>query len=214
MTELKLRQHVADYLKAYIGIKEGSAKHKELLKIFNDSRLCTRYSMTVYDPWCATAVSAAFIATGNSNMFPCVECSCANMIALAKKNGMWVEDDSYVPSIGDVIMYDWNDSGTGDNRGIPNHTGIVSAIKGNDFTVIEGNYKDTVGYRKMKVDGKYIRGYITPKYDVKKSVNQIAKEVIAGKWGNGEQRKKNLAEAGYTYSTIQNAVNNILKGVK
>ena len=41
----------------------------------------------------------------------------------------------------------------------------------------------------------------------KKSVSQIAKEVIAGKWGNGETRKKKLEAAGYNYSTVQAEVN-------
>lgn len=44
----------------------------------------------------------------------------------------------------------------------------------------------------------------------KKSVAEIAKEVIAGKWGNGDERKKKLAAAGYNYTEIQNAVNTLL----
>lgn len=41
----------------------------------------------------------------------------------------------------------------------------------------------------------------------KKSVGEVAAEVIAGKWGNGEKRKKRLAEAGYDYAAVQLAVN-------
>ena len=44
---------------------------------------------------------------------------------------------------------------------------------------------------------------------ITKSVEDIAKEVLAGKWGNGEDRKKRLAAAGYNYSDIQNAVNKL-----
>lgn len=44
----------------------------------------------------------------------------------------------------------------------------------------------------------------------KKSVLQIAKEVILGKWGNGATRKKKLTEAGYDYSEVQNEVNKLL----
>ena len=47
----------------------------------------------------------------------------------------------------------------------------------------------------------------------KKSTDTIAKEVIAGKWGNGDDRKKKLEAAGYNYNTIQNRVNEML-GVK
>ena len=98
------RQKPVNWLAQYVGIKEGSAEHKAILKVFNDSGLCTRYKMTVNDAWCATSTSAAFIATGLSNIFPCVECSCENMINLAKKAGIWVENDAYIPSTGDVIL--------------------------------------------------------------------------------------------------------------
>lgn len=41
----------------------------------------------------------------------------------------------------------------------------------------------------------------------KKSNEEIADEVIAGKWGNGEERKNRLTEAGYNYDAIQDIVN-------
>ena len=47
----------------------------------------------------------------------------------------------------------------------------------------------------------------------KKSVEEIAKEVIAGKWGNGQERFNKLAEAGYNGSEVQAKVNELL-GVK
>lgn len=46
---------------------------------------------------------------------------------------------------------------------------------------------------------------------VKKSVTEIAKEVINGKWGNGVDRKNRLVAAGYNYSEIQAMVNKLLK---
>ncbi len=39
----------------------------------------------------------------------------------------------------------------------------------------------------------------------------IAKEVIAGKWGNGSTRKTKLTNAGYDYSKVQQYVNKLLK---
>ena len=48
----------------------------------------------------------------------------------------------------------------------------------------------------------------------KKTNEQIADEVIAGKWGNGEDRKKKLEQAGYNYNAIQTIVNNKLGGNK
>lgn len=47
-----------------------------------------------------------------------------------------------------------------------------------------------------------------------KTIDEIAREVIAGKWGSGEDRKKRLTNAGYNYSEVQARVNQILKGDK
>ena len=44
----------------------------------------------------------------------------------------------------------------------------------------------------------------------KKSITEIAKEVLAGKWGNGSERKNKLTQAGYDYSKVQNKVNELL----
>ena len=41
----------------------------------------------------------------------------------------------------------------------------------------------------------------------KKTVSQLADEVIAGKWGNGDTRKKKLEAAGYDYDAVQKEVN-------
>ena len=45
----------------------------------------------------------------------------------------------------------------------------------------------------------------------KKSVNTLAKEVLAGKWGNGTDRKSRLTKAGYDYNKVQAAVNKLVK---
>lgn len=44
----------------------------------------------------------------------------------------------------------------------------------------------------------------------KKTITQIAQEVIDGKWGNGETRKKKLQAAGYDYAAVQREVNRLL----
>ena len=48
-------------------------------------------------------------------------------------------------------------------------------------------------------------------YHAKKSVDEIAREVIQGKWGNGTERKKNLTNAGYAYNVVQKRVNELMK---
>lgn len=52
--------------------------------------------------------------------------------------------------------------------------------------------------------------YVGQNTDV--SVDTIAREVIEGKWGNGDTRKKLLTEACYDYNTVQAKVNAILSG--
>lgn len=46
--------------------------------------------------------------------------------------------------------------------------------------------------------------------EVEKSIDELAREVIAGKWGNGQERKDKLTQAGYDYDAVQAKVNEIL----
>lgn len=52
---------------------------------------------------------------------------------------------------------------------------------------------------------------VTQTTSPKKSVEEIAREVIAGKWGNGTARKAALEKAGYDYNAVQDAVNKMMK---
>ena len=45
---------------------------------------------------------------------------------------------------------------------------------------------------------------------VKKSVDELAREVIRGEWGNGSDRRIRLTQAGYDYDAVQKRVNEIL----
>ena len=53
-------------------------------------------------------------------------------------------------------------------------------------------------------------GTVVATTPAKKSVEELAKEVLAGKWGNGDARKKALTEAGYDYAAVQAKVNSLL----
>lgn len=48
-------------------------------------------------------------------------------------------------------------------------------------------------------------------YLAKKSIDEIAREVIQGKWGNGTDRKNRLTNAGYDYNAVQKRVNELMK---
>ena len=50
----------------------------------------------------------------------------------------------------------------------------------------------------------------TPTPAPSKSIDELAQEVINGEWGNGDERKQRLTEAGYDYDAVQNRVNELL----
>ena len=169
MTEIELRNHVVVTAETFLGCKESNGTHKKIIDLYNSHKpLARSYPVKYTDEWCATYVSAVAIACGLPDIMP-TECSCAKMVELYKKKGRWQESDSYVPKIGDVVMYDWADSGSGDNKGNPDHVGIVAFISGNNMKIIEGNISNSVAYRALNVNGKYIRGYCLPDYASKAS---------------------------------------------
>ena len=66
-------------------------------------------------------------------------------------------------------------------------------------------------YVRNTVDWNLFKSQLTTtKIEKKKSNEEIAQEVINGKWGNGQERKDRLAAAGYDYSAIQKMVNALL----
>lgn len=168
MTEQQVRLKLTAWALERVGAVQGDAKHMEILNVYNSYEPLPRGAkMATTSPWCAAFASAAAIATGMTDIVP-VECSCSQMVKLFKEMGRWEERDDHVPSIGDYIFYDWHDSGEGDCTGAPDHVGIVTAVTGGSFLVIEGNMrsgkKSVVGHRTMKIDGRYIRGYGLPDY--------------------------------------------------
>ena len=62
----------------------------------------------------------------------------------------------------------------------------------------------------MQAKVNEIAGAVDPS-GKKKTVTEMAKEVIQGKWGNNPQRKKALIAAGYDYDAIQKKVDQLMK---
>ena len=65
------------------------------------------------------------------------------------------------------------------------------------------------GYSVYDTNGKL--KYTPTKQTAKKTVTELAKEVIQGKWGNGSERKQKLTQAGYDYDRVQAEVNRLLR---
>lgn len=161
----KYASKVVEQAKAWLGLKESDGSYKVILDTYNSqAKLPRGYRMTTADPWCAAFVSAVAVKLVYTDIMP-TECSCSKMIDLLKNIGSFVETDSVTPAPGWLLFYDWQDNGSGDNKGDPDHVGIVEKVEGNTITVIEGNYSNSVKRRTLSVDGKYIRGYGVPKYD-------------------------------------------------
>lgn len=164
MTEQDLRGIVCAQARGWLGRKEADGSHREIIDVYNTIRPLPRgYRMTYSDPWCAAFVSAVAQATNMTEwIYP--ECACDPMISLYRQHGRWMEDDSYRPQAGDVIFYDWQDSGAGDNTGSSDHVGLVVGVDGNRIIIIEGNCSDMVCYQYRGVNARYIRGYGLPDY--------------------------------------------------
>lgn len=167
------REEFAAKARSWIGTKEGSAAHSQIVADYNKACDKGRRGSTS-SLWCAMFVGAVAQETGNvlkDGIGVPVDYSCGtgphSLLEKAKAAGIWVENDAYNPIIGDIVIYDWDDNGKGDDTSGHDHTGIVTigTIGGSSsFTVTEGNRKDQVLDRSMQVNGRYIRGFITPRF--------------------------------------------------
>lgn len=240
MTEKELRQKVVSTALAWLGTRENTAKHLEMLAIYNSQKPLPRgWKMKVADFWCAAFVSTVSLQCGLRDIMP-TECGCPGMVRLYQELGRWVEDDAYVPCPADVVFYDWQDTGYGDNVGQPDHVGIVTASDGQTMTIIEGNNANAVNKRVLAVNDRFIRGYGVPDFASKADgaepqpapeptpeptpqpepekpaeettvdpfITAKAREVINGKWGNGQTRKDALAA--WFVKAVQDEVNRLL----
>ena len=246
MTEIELRQKVVDTASSWLGTQEGTSRHAEMLNIYNAQRPLPRGTRMLSSwPWCAAFVSTVSLQCGLRDIMP-TECGCPGMVRLYQALGRWVEDDAYVPSPADVVFYDWQDSGVGDNVGQPDHVGIVVGCTDGMMTIIEGNCDNAVKLRQIAVNARFIRGYGVPDYASKADgaepqpapepapeptpaptpqpepekpaeetsidpfITEKAREVINGKWGNGQARKDALAA--WFVKAVQDEVNRLMGG--
>lgn len=167
-----LRNNVAKTMISWEGGREGGQIHKAILKAWNDYAkghgLAQAYNGYA---WCDITASSAWIKNKMAKFVP-ISMSCGSSISLAKRMGIWIESDTFCPSVGDGIIYGW-DAPSNASIDLPgsdyhDHIGIVISVAKNkkSFTVIEGN-KGTpsqVGRRTIPVGWRYISGFIHPDY--------------------------------------------------
>lgn len=180
VTEAEARQKVVSIMQGWVGLKRSNRSHAQIIDTYNAHKPLPRgYKVSYTDEYCATTVSAAAIRAGYTDIMP-VECSCRKLIEQAQKMGIWIENDAYVPAPGDLILYDWQDGADfprTDNKGAPDHVGMIEKVRNNTETIIEGNMSGgIVGRRTLAVNGRYIRGYICPNY-ASKATATVSKPV-------------------------------------
>lgn len=201
-------------LRSWIGFSEANGKYRSIIDLYNSHKPLARgYKVQYNDEWCDTTVSAAAIKAGMTDLIG-TECGCEEHVKIFRKMGIWIEDGTVRPEPGYIVLYNWKQFSQ-PNDGYSNHIGVVESVQGNTFTVIEGNKGNAVSRRTIPIGWGYIRGFAAPRYEAEvmqdhKIIDKIAREVIAGKWGNGSIRKKSLTSAGYDYSVVQRRVNELL----
>lgn len=131
-----------DYAKKYIGVVQGSAKHKQIINAYNNEvkPLPRGYKVKAWDNWCATFVSFVMKRCGVvTNVY---ECSAQRMKDRFAKNKLIVPDKTKGQK-NDIIFFDW------DGKGWTDHVGFIEKTDKNYYYTIEGNKSKKVGHRKI-----------------------------------------------------------------
>lgn len=190
--------------KQYLGINESQKRqlmdyyNREIYPLIDKNR---KYKIKYSDEWCAMFCSVIAHKIGlNKNQFP-FEVSVYYMTQKAKKMGIFTKKLSNA-RVNDLVVYDWKSDGT------LNHVGILQEIGTGYIKVLEGNYSKTVKTRTVKTPSSEIYGYIKLNLGNNADIEQLARDVIKGLYGNGEDRKNAL---GLYYELVQERVKQILK---
>lgn len=165
-----------------------------------------RYKVQYSDNWCATFISAIAHKCGlTKEQFP-YECGVMEQVKLAKEQGTFFTDVKEVKA-GDLIIYDWNTDKWSD------HVGFVINTNGDNIHVIEGNIKNTVGYRTIPKSSKSIQGFIEIQVEqlvantysaTDARIANLARLTWAGEFGIGDNRKILL---GADFEAVQKYIN-------
>ena len=160
-----------------------------------------KYKIKPNDNWCAMFCSVIAHKIGRTkDNFP-FEVSVFYMTRNAKRMGIFTTDLNKA-QVNDLVVYDWKADGT------LNHVGILQEIGKDYIKVLEGNYSNTVKVRTVKMPNSEVYGYIKLNIGNDADIEQLARDVIKGLYGNGDDRRKAL---GQYYDRVQERVKQILK---
>ena len=198
--------------RAWLGKNEDDGSFREILDTYNSHKpLAVGYPVKDTDDWCDAFVSAVAIKADAVDLIG-TECGCERHISIWKEKGIW-NPGSGTPAPGDIFALDWNSN----HSGMADHVGIVEYVESGVIHTIEGNRGGAVRRKEYPVGDSRFKGFAHPEYaqpTPSKSVTEVAKEVIAGKWASGEDRKRRLIDAGYDYDAVQAEVNRLMSPKK
>ena len=159
-----------------------------------------------------------------SMKYPALNCNAENFIERAKSLGLSI---SNVPTLGGIMV--WQKGATLDGKDGAGHVAVVERIDNiNQIYTSESGYNSSAFWNTLRTNdnGRWgqnsaytfrgciinpaIGNVVAPQPS--KSTEELAKEVIAGKWGNYPERKTRLESAGYNYSEVQRRVNELVSG--
>jgi len=139
----------------------------------------------------------------------------SGLIGIPKKLTQGAENNAAENSTGWEVVYFLNGAiGVGDYVKIESETVTgffrVHTVE-HDGDNLEGDWLSTAQLYEIAVQSPPAAAPAAPAAE-KKSDADLAREVIAGKWGNGQDRINRLTAAGYNYSAVQSLVNKMMKG--
>lgn len=170
-------QDVLNVMRSWIGYSEANGKFRQIIDLYNSHLPLARGYAVQYTDEWCDTAVSAAAIQAGCVDLIGTECGCEKHIEIFKEKGIWIEDGTIVPLPGDIILYNW-DCQVQPNDGYSDHIGYVESVSGQMITVMEGNYNEAV-----------------------------AGEVIQGKYGNGEERRKKLCDMGYDPDAVQREVN-------
>lgn len=152
--------------------------------------------------WCLKWCSYVYRKTG---IKPLIYIQKSAMNAVKKAGyGLWVAQYPDYEQTG-YQKHPWNEGAY--NCLIRQYTSVGKLSGYSGSLDLNKAYISAASWRKLATKAVKI-ATIKP---IKKSVNTIAREVLAGKWGNGTDRKNKLVKAEYDYNKVQAAVNKLVK---
>lgn len=224
-----MKERFIELAKSQLGYKEESGNKTKYALYFDKDAWQWFNTKKQGAEWCAIFICWLFcqlIGPDAARTFlgcPAPKDNCAAgvkyLYQYMSKKGYKVDKKTGQP--GDIIFLNSN-----------KHVGLIEKVENGKYITIEGNKSNKVAQGSYGVSSSTVYGICRPDWS---AISQqppvsapapapaqpsgytdqeikVAKDVIKGKYGNGQTRRNNLKKAGYDYNRIQGLVNKILKG--